>query len=166
MGVFGVITGTIAATGRLSCMRRTILLLFVAFSLQAREVARVPMQVIGNKDYVEEHGLTKLEDIAEKKLPILADIRDESDEAIRIVLEPRSRTVDPQLLMDSLFRLTELEVRFGLNMNVLSAGQIPNVLSLRDVLSQWLEHRIEVLVEQAVATAGFPAATVVAEQAE
>ena len=75
-------------------------------------------------------------------------MRDECAEEIRLVLEPKSRTVDPVLLMESLFRLTELEVRFGLNMNVLSAGQIPNVLSLRDVLRQWLEHRIDVLVRR------------------
>ena len=86
--------------------------------------------------------------LTEKKLPLLGDVRDESAEEIRLVLEPKSRTVDPELLMESLFRLTELEVRFGLNMNVLSRGQIPNVLSLRDVLSQWLEHRIEVLVRR------------------
>ena len=67
---------------------------------------------------------------------------------MRLVLEPKSRTVDPMVLMESLFRLTELEVRFGLNMNVLSAGQIPGVLSLRDVLKQWLEHRVEVLVRR------------------
>ena len=64
------------------------------------------------------------------------------------MLEPKSRTVDPVVLMESLFRLTELEVRFGLNMNVLSAGQVPNVLSLRDVLRQWLEHRVDVLVRR------------------
>ena len=86
--------------------------------------------------------------MTEKKLPLLGDVRDESAEEIRLVLEPKSRTVDPVLLMESLFRLTELEVRFGLNMNVLSAGQIPNVLSLRDVLRQWLEHRIDVLVKR------------------
>ncbi len=86
--------------------------------------------------------------MSEKKLPLLGDVRDESAEEIRLVLEPKSRTVEPALLMESLFRLTELEVRFGLNMNVLSAGQVPNVLSLRDVLSQWLEHRIDVLVRR------------------
>ena len=86
--------------------------------------------------------------LTEKKLPLLGDVRDESAEEIRLVLEPKSRTVDPVLLMESLFRLTELEIRFGLNMNVLSGGQIPNVLSLRDVLQQWLEHRIEVLVRR------------------
>jgi topoisomerase-4 subunit A len=86
--------------------------------------------------------------MSEKKLPLLGDVRDESAEEIRLILEPKTRTIDPVLLMESLFRLTELEVRFGLNMNVLSAGQIPNVLSLREVLSQWLEHRIEVLVRR------------------
>ena len=86
--------------------------------------------------------------LTEKKLPLLGDIRDESAEEVRLIIEPKSRTVDPMLLMESLFRLTELEVRFGLNMNVLSAGQIPNVLSLRDVLKQWLEHRIDVLVRR------------------
>ncbi len=86
--------------------------------------------------------------MTEKKLPLLGDVRDESAEEIRLVLEPKSRTVDPVLLMESLFKLTELEVRFGLNMNVLSGGQIPNVLSLKDVLKQWLEHRIEVLIRR------------------
>jgi topoisomerase-4 subunit A len=86
--------------------------------------------------------------LTEKKLPLLGDVRDESAEEIRLVLEPKSRTVDPVLLMESLFRLTELEIRFGLNMNVLSAGQIPNVLSIKDVLKQWLEHRVDVLVRR------------------
>ncbi|MBA2124663.1 DNA topoisomerase IV subunit A [Hyphomicrobium methylovorum] len=86
--------------------------------------------------------------MGEKKLPLLGDVRDESAEEIRLVLEPKSRTVNPMVLMESLFRSSELEVRIGLNMNVLSAGQIPNVLSLRDVLSQWLTHRIEVLVRR------------------
>ncbi|MGE0857424.1 MAG: DNA topoisomerase IV subunit A, partial [Hyphomicrobiaceae bacterium] len=86
--------------------------------------------------------------LVERKLPLLADVRDESAEEIRIVLEPKSRTVDATLLMESLFRLTELEVRFSLNMNVLSGGQIPNVLSLGEVLQQWLEHRVEVLIRR------------------
>lgn len=84
----------------------------------------------------------------EKKLPLLGDIRDESAEEVRLVLEPKARTIDPVLLMESMFRATELEIRFGLNMNVLSAGQIPNVLGLKDVLKQWLEHRVEVLVRR------------------
>ncbi|MCC0026585.1 MAG: DNA topoisomerase IV subunit A [Zhengella sp.] len=83
-----------------------------------------------------------------KKLPLLDDIRDESAEDIRIVLVPKSRTVDPELLMESLFKLTELESRFPLNMNVLSHGKVPNVLSLREVLKQWLEHRKDVLIRR------------------
>jgi topoisomerase-4 subunit A len=86
--------------------------------------------------------------INEKKLPLLGDVRDESAESVRLVLEPKSRTVDPVLLMESLFKLTELEVRFPLNMNVLSAGQVPGVLSLRDVLRHWLAHRQIVLVRR------------------
>lgn len=83
-----------------------------------------------------------------RKLPLLDDIRDESAEDIRIVLEPKSRSVNPALLMESLFRLTDFEVRIPLNMNVLSMGRVPNVLSLREVLQQWLEHRKEVLVRR------------------
>jgi topoisomerase-4 subunit A len=86
--------------------------------------------------------------INEKKSPLLGDVRDESAETVRLVLEPKSRTVDATVLMESLFKLTELEVRFSLNMNVLSAGQVPSVLSLRDVLRQWLEHRKVVLVRR------------------
>ncbi len=93
-----------------------------------------------------------IEKIAElllaKKLPLLDDIRDESAEDIRIVLEPKNRTVDPELLMESLFKLTELENRVSLNMNVLSHGKVPNVLSLGGVLREWLEHRKEVLVRR------------------
>jgi len=86
--------------------------------------------------------------INDKKLPLLGDARDESAETVRLVLEPKSRTIDPVLLMESLFKLTELEIRFSLNMNVLSGGQIPGVLSLRDVLKRWLEHRQVVLVRR------------------
>ena len=86
--------------------------------------------------------------INEKKVPLLGDVRDESAETVRLVLEPKSRAVDPVLLMESLFRLTELELRFSLNMNVLSAGQVPGVLSLRDVLRHWLDHRQVVLVRR------------------
>lgn len=87
--------------------------------------------------------------INDKKLPILADVRDESDEAIRIVIEPRTRAVDPDVLMESLFKLTELEVRVSLNMNVLDADRTPRVLSLKDVLTRWIRHQIEVLVRRA-----------------
>jgi topoisomerase-4 subunit A len=81
-----------------------------------------------------------------KKLPLLADVRDESAEDVRLVLEPKSRTIDPVLLMEQMFKLTELETRVPLNMNVLTRGQVPNVLSLRQVLREWLDHRLEVLV--------------------
>ncbi len=83
-----------------------------------------------------------------KKLPLLADIRDESAEDIRIVLEPKSRTVDAALLMEQMFRNTELEARIPLNMNVLSGGKIPKVMSLADVLREWLDHRKNVLVRR------------------
>jgi len=86
--------------------------------------------------------------LAEKKLPLLADVRDESAEDVRLVLEPRSRTVDPVLMMEQLFRLTDLEVRVSLNMNVLAHGRVPMVISLRDALRQWLDHRKEVLVRR------------------
>ncbi len=83
-----------------------------------------------------------------KKLPLLADIRDESAEDIRIVLEPKSRSIDENLLMEQLFRSTDLETRFPLNMNVLSGGKVPKVLSIRDVLKEWLDHRKDVLVRR------------------
>ena len=80
-----------------------------------------------------------------KKLPLVADVRDESTEDVRLIIEPRSRTVDPELLMESLFKLTELESRVPLNMNVLSKGRVPKVMGLADVLREWLDHRREVL---------------------
>ncbi len=83
-----------------------------------------------------------------KRLPLLADVRDESAEDIRLVLEPRSRTVDPALLMESLFRNSELEARIPLNMNVLSGGKVPKVMSLKDALREWLDHRKDVLVRR------------------
>jgi len=83
-----------------------------------------------------------------RKLPLLEDIRDESAEDIRIVLEPKNRTVDPELLMESLFRLSDFELRQPLNMNVLSHGKLPNVLSLTQILQQWLDHRREVLLRR------------------
>jgi topoisomerase IV subunit A len=93
-----------------------------------------------------------IEQIAElleqKKLPLLADIRDESTEEVRLVLEPRNRAVEPEVLMETLFRATALETRFPLNMNVLTADRTPRVLSLRDVLRAWLDHRQEVLVRR------------------
>ena len=86
--------------------------------------------------------------IGEKKLPILADVKDESDEKVRLVLEPRSRTVDPQLLLESLFRLTDLEVRFPLNLNVLDSNRTPLVMSLKETLTAWLQFQFEVLVRK------------------
>src|SRR6516225_7401725 len=86
--------------------------------------------------------------INEKKLPLLADMRDESAEDVRIVFEPRSRAVDPALLMESLFKLTELESRVPLNMNVLVRGRIPKVVSLAEALNEWLAHRREVLLRR------------------
>ena len=80
-----------------------------------------------------------------RKLAMLADIRDESTEDVRLVLEPKSRNVEPSVLMESLFRQTDLETRFGLNMNVLDGGVAPRVMSLRDVLLAFLGHRHEVL---------------------
>jgi topoisomerase-4 subunit A len=84
----------------------------------------------------------------DKKLPLLADVRDESAEDVRLVLEPRARTVDPALLMESLFKLTELESRIPLNMNVLLKGRIPKVVGLAEALTEWLEHRRDVLVRR------------------
>ena len=80
-----------------------------------------------------------------KKIPALADVRDESAEDVRIVLEPRARTVDPDMLMGMLFRNSELEVRFSLNMNVLIDGRTPKVCSLKEVLRAFLDHRRDVL---------------------
>ncbi|MFL5337687.1 MAG: DNA topoisomerase IV subunit A [Geminicoccaceae bacterium] len=83
-----------------------------------------------------------------KKLPLLADLRDESTEAVRLVLIPRSRSITPELLMEQLFRTTELEVRLPLNMNVLDATGVPRVMSLAEVLEAYLAHRMEVLVRR------------------
>ncbi|SFP88970.1 DNA topoisomerase IV subunit A [Sphingomonas rubra] len=83
--------------------------------------------------------------INDKKLPILADVRDESDAVVRIVLEPRSRTVDAGVLMDGLFRLTDLEVRVPLNLNVLDHERTPRVMSLQQALAAWVDHQFVVL---------------------
>jgi topoisomerase-4 subunit A len=93
-----------------------------------------------------------IEKIAEliqtRKVPQLADVRDESAAELRLVLEPRSRNVEPEILMAGLFRLTDLEIRFALNMNVLRRGRVPEVVGLRTALSDWLAHRREVLVRR------------------
>jgi topoisomerase IV subunit A len=84
----------------------------------------------------------------EKKLPLVADIRDESADDIRIVIEPRAKTVDPELLMESLFKLTELESRISLNLNVLIKGKIPKVVGLAECLREWLDHLRDVLIRR------------------
>ena len=86
--------------------------------------------------------------IADKKLPILEDVRDESDEQIRLVFVPKSRNVDPELLKESLFKLTDLETRFGLNLNVLDASRTPGVLSLKLVLQEWIKSQIDILIRR------------------
>jgi topoisomerase IV subunit A len=86
--------------------------------------------------------------VNDKKLPLVATVRDESAEDIRLVIEPRSRAVDAELLMESLFKLTELESRIPLNMNVLLKGRVPKVVGLAEVLSEWLAHRREVLLRR------------------
>ncbi|MBA4220845.1 DNA topoisomerase IV subunit A [Bosea vestrisii] len=83
--------------------------------------------------------------LGERKLPLVADLRDESAEDIRVVIEPRARNVDANLMMESLFRLSELEARIPMNMNVLTGGVVPRVLSLAEALRAWLDHRREVL---------------------
>ena len=93
-----------------------------------------------------------IEKIAElmqdKKLPLLDDIRDESTEDVRLILIPRSRTVEPEQFMELMFRNTDLETRFGLNMNVLDMGRAPRVMNLREVLQAFLDHRHDVLVRR------------------
>ncbi|HVV91976.1 MAG TPA: DNA topoisomerase IV subunit A, partial [Hyphomicrobiales bacterium] len=87
--------------------------------------------------------------VLDKKVPILADVRDESADDIRLVLEPRARTVDPDLLMESLFKLSDLETRIPLNMNVLVKGRVPQVLGLAQALREWLDHRRDVVQRRA-----------------
>jgi topoisomerase-4 subunit A len=106
-------------------------------------VTEIPYQVQKSK---------LIEKIAEliqtKKVPILADVRDESADDIRIVLEPRSKNVEPDILMGTLFRSSDLEIRFNLNMNVLIDGRTPKVCSLKEVLRAFLDHRREVLIRR------------------
>ena len=86
--------------------------------------------------------------VNEKKTPLIGDIRDESAEDVRVVIEPRSKSVDPAVLMAHLFRLTELEARIPLNLNVLVDGVVPRVIGLAEALKQWLDHRRVVLVRR------------------
>ena len=93
--------------------------------------------------------IEKLAEIIElKKSPGLVDVRDESAEDIRIILEPKSKNIDPALLMESLFKISELENRVSLNMNVLDATRTPRVMDLREVLQSWLDHRRVVLLRR------------------
>ena len=107
-------------------------------------VTEIPYQVQKSK------LIERLADLIQtRKIPILADVRDESAEDIRIVLEPKARTVDPEQLMAALFRVSDLEIRFSMNMNVLIDGRVPRVCSLKEVLRAFLDHRREVLVRRA-----------------
>jgi topoisomerase-4 subunit A len=103
-------------------------------------VTEIPYQV--QKARLIEQIAQLLED---KKLPLLGDVRDESTDVVRLVFEPKTRGVEPEVLMETLFRATALESRFPLNMNVLTADRTPRVLGLREVIRQWLDHRHEVL---------------------
>ena len=103
-------------------------------------VTQIPYQVAKSK-LIEKIA----ELLQEKKLPFLDDIQDESAADVRIVLTPKNRNVEPEHLMEQMFRLTDLEIRFGLNMNVLGADQVPRVMSLPEVLRAYLDHRREVL---------------------
>ncbi|MGD8326677.1 MAG: DNA topoisomerase IV subunit A [Sphingomonadales bacterium] len=86
--------------------------------------------------------------INDKKLPMLSDVRDESSEDLRIVLEPRSKNIDAEVLMEGLFKITDLETRFSLNLNVLDKSRTPGVMSLKEALVAFLDHQIEVLVRR------------------
>lgn len=106
-------------------------------------VTEIPYQVQKSK------LIEKLAEVIQiKKVPLLADVRDESADDIRIILEPRSRTVEPEMLMAALFKSTDLESRFSLNMNVLIDGRQPKVCSLKEVLRAFLDHRRDVLVRR------------------
>jgi topoisomerase-4 subunit A len=106
-------------------------------------VTEIPYQVQKNKLIEQMAALME-----EKKLPLLGDVRDESSDVIRLVLEPKTRGVEPEVLMETVFRITQLETRFPLNMNVLDATRTPRVMALPEVLRAWLDHRHEVLVRR------------------
>ncbi|WP_160005784.1 DNA topoisomerase IV subunit A [Rhizobium sp. 18055] len=116
---------------------------------QIEDLGRGGYQIIVTEIPFQVQKSRLIEKIAElliaRKLPLLEDIRDESAEDVRVVLVPKNRTVDPTILMESMFKLTELESRFPLNMNVLSMGRIPRVMALNEVLKEWLDHLREVL---------------------
>ncbi|WP_314088057.1 DNA topoisomerase IV subunit A [Shinella sp. M31] len=116
---------------------------------QTEDLGRGGYQIVVTEIPYQVQKSRLIEKIAElliaRKLPLLEDVRDESAEDVRIVLVPKSRTVDPTILMESLFKLSELESRIPLNMNVLSMGRVPKVMGLKEVLVEWLAHRREVL---------------------
>ncbi len=106
-------------------------------------VTQIPYQVQKSK------LIEKIADLINaRKLPMLDDVRDESAEDIRLIIVPKSRNVEPELLMEALFRSCDLESRFSLNMNVLEGGLVPKVMNLKDVLRAWLDHQQEVLVRR------------------
>ena len=127
-----------------------------AFRLRARwqveDLGRGTWQIVVTEIPYQVQKSKLIERLAEliqtKKVPALADVRDESADDVRIVLEPRARTVDPEMLMGMLFRNSDLEIRFSLNMNVLIDGRVPRVCSLREVLRAFLDHRREVLIRR------------------
>ncbi|MBW7056866.1 DNA topoisomerase IV subunit A [Paracoccus bogoriensis] len=127
-----------------------------AFRLRARwsveDLGRGQWQIVVTEIPYQVQKSKLIERLAEliqtRKIPILADIRDESAEDVRIVLEPKSRSVDPDQLMGALFKTSDLEIRFNLNMNVLIDGRVPKVCSLKEVLRAFLDHRREVLVRR------------------
>ncbi len=106
-------------------------------------VTEIPYQV--QKSRLIEQIAQLMED---KKLPLLGDVRDESTDLVRLVLEPKTRGVEPEVLMETVFRATALETRFPLNMNVLDASRTPRVMALQEVLRCWLDHRQDVLVRR------------------
>ncbi|MEL6533230.1 MAG: DNA topoisomerase IV subunit A, partial [Pseudomonadota bacterium] len=127
-----------------------------SFRLRARweleDLGRGTWQIIVTEIPYQVQKSKLIEKIAEliqtKKIPILADIRDESADDIRIVLEPRSKNIEPEILMGTLFRQSELETRFSLNMNVLIDGRTPKVCGLKEVLRAFLDHRRDVLLRR------------------
>ncbi|MEJ6500641.1 MAG: DNA topoisomerase IV subunit A [Rhodobacterales bacterium] len=116
---------------------------------QAEDLGRGMWQIVVTEIPYQVQKSKLIEKIAEiiqlKKIPILADVRDESAEDIRLILEPRAKTVDPAVLMETLFRQSDLEVRFSMNMNVLIDGRTPKVCSMKEVLRAFLDHRRDVL---------------------
>ena len=119
---------------------------------QVEKIGRGQYQIVISEIPYQVQKARLVEKIAEllqsRKLALLADVRDESADDVRLVLEPRSRSVDPDMLMETMFRLTELESRISLNMNVLDAAGVPGVMNLKQVLRAFLDHRLDVLLRR------------------